>query len=223
MPGMRAIAVNGSPRKAGNTAELLGKALEGAAAAGAETRIIHLYDLSFKGCTSCFACKRKNGRWIGHCAMRDGLTDVLEEITTSDVLLLGSPIYLGDVTGEMRSFFERLIFTNLSYEDSCRSYFKGTISTGFIYTMNVTEEVMEAAGYRYVFETHQRFLKEILNGASEYLPITDTCQFDDYSQYAASKFDERHKDQVRAEWFPSDCQKAFDMGKRLATAAPRQD
>jgi len=59
---MKAIAVNGSPRKTWNTAQLLKKALEGAAGAGAETKIIHLYDLNFKGCTSCFACKRKNSK-----------------------------------------------------------------------------------------------------------------------------------------------------------------
>jgi len=44
---MKAIAINGSPRKSWNTATLLGKALEGAAANGAETEIIHL--AFFKG------------------------------------------------------------------------------------------------------------------------------------------------------------------------------
>lgn len=212
---MKAIAVNGSPRKTWNTAQLLKKALEGAAGVSAETKIIHLYDLNFKGCTSCFACKRKNSKWVGDCAMKDDLTDVLEEIITSDVLLLGSPIYLGDITGEMRSFFERLIFTKLSYEKACRSNFEGAISTGFIYTMNVDEDMLDTHGYQYIFKTHQRFLTEILNGTSEYLVSADTYQFDDYSQYAASKFDKNHKVQVRAEGFPIDCQKAFEMGARL--------
>ena len=52
---MKAIAINGSPRKDWNTATLLKKSLEGAASVGAETKLIHLYDLSFKGCYSCFA------------------------------------------------------------------------------------------------------------------------------------------------------------------------
>lgn len=55
----KAIALNGSPRKNGNTATLLQKALAGAAEAGAETELIHLIDLDYKGCSSCFACKRK--------------------------------------------------------------------------------------------------------------------------------------------------------------------
>ena len=53
------IAINGSPRKNGNTAALLNKALEGASSQGATTEMINLYDLNFKGCMSCFACKLK--------------------------------------------------------------------------------------------------------------------------------------------------------------------
>ncbi len=52
---MKVIAVNSSPRKQWNTARLLKKAIEDAAAAGAETKLVHLYDLSYRGCTSCFA------------------------------------------------------------------------------------------------------------------------------------------------------------------------
>lgn len=55
---MKLIAINGSPRRNGNTSTLLHKALEGAAAAGAETECIDLYTLNYKGCISCFSCKR---------------------------------------------------------------------------------------------------------------------------------------------------------------------
>lgn len=50
---MKLLALNGSPRKTWNTAALLNRALEGAASQGAETELIHLYDLSYKGCVSC--------------------------------------------------------------------------------------------------------------------------------------------------------------------------
>ncbi len=45
---MKVIGINGSPRKKWNTSTLLEKALEGAASEGAETELIHLYDLNFK-------------------------------------------------------------------------------------------------------------------------------------------------------------------------------
>ena len=56
---MKVLGFNGSPRKNWNTAMLLEKALEGAASEGAETELIHLYELNYKGCISCFACKTR--------------------------------------------------------------------------------------------------------------------------------------------------------------------
>lgn len=67
------IAVNGSPRKKWNTATLLKHALEGGKSLGADTELVHLYDLDYKGCTSCFACKLKGGKSYGKCATKDEL------------------------------------------------------------------------------------------------------------------------------------------------------
>lgn len=55
---MKAIAINGSPRRGWNTEQMLNEALRGAAEAGADTQLVQLYDLCFTGCRSCFACKR---------------------------------------------------------------------------------------------------------------------------------------------------------------------
>lgn len=211
---MNVIAVNGSPRKKWNTATLLQKALDGAASVGAQTEMIHLYDLKYKGCTSCFACKRKGGD-LGHCAMQDDLTDVLEKIIRCDVLLLGTPIYYSNITGEMLSFLERLLFSNMTYNAGHHSTFQGKLSSGFIYTMNVPSDIAEKLGYTALFG-HYRSLLERLGGPSEILVSNDTYQFDDYSRYEASMFDEKHKAQVRAEQFPIDCQEAFEIGARLA-------
>ncbi len=58
---MRLLTVNGSPRKNWNTDTLLKHAVDGATSQGAETETVHLYDLEYKGCKSCFACKKKGG------------------------------------------------------------------------------------------------------------------------------------------------------------------
>lgn len=216
MNAMHVIAINGSPRKQGNTATLLQHALRGAESKGAKTKLVHLYDLNFKGCISCFACKRKNGRCGGLCAMQDDLRDVLRDILACNVLLLGSPIYFGNVTGEMRSFLERLIFPNLSYNAGQRSIFSGKIVSGFIYTMNAPAEQAQRIGYEAIFRQYADLL-QILRGTSEFLPSYDTYQFEDYSLYEASRFDAAHKARVRAEQFPVDCQKAFEMGARLVS------
>ena len=118
---MKVIAFNGSPRKKWNTATLLEKALEGAASQGAETELIHLYDLEFKGCRSCFKCKTIGDKSYGTCAVKDGLTPILKKVENADAIILGSPIYFGAVSGEMRSFMERLMFPYLTYTDPLQS------------------------------------------------------------------------------------------------------
>ena len=75
---MKAMFFNGSPRKNWNTAKMLEAAAEGAREAGAETEAVNLYDFPFAGCKSCFACKIKNARTNGVCALRDNLRPILE-------------------------------------------------------------------------------------------------------------------------------------------------
>ena len=212
---MKVIAFNGSPRKKWNTATLLEKALEGAASQGAETELIHLYDLNFKGCISCFACKTRGGRSYGRCAVEDDLTPVFRIIEKADAIILGSPIYFGTVSGEMRSFIERLLFPYLTYTDPPQSLFPRKIKTGFIYTMNTTKEQMKERGYVQHFNLHETVLRMIF-GASEYLCSFDTYQFDDYSRMVSDRFDPEKKAQRRRETFPEDCEKAFEMGARLS-------
>lgn len=212
----KVIAINGSPRKKWNTATLLSKALEGAASQGADAELIHLYDLNYKGCISCFACKLKNGKSYGKCACKDDLTPVLQKIEQADALILGSPIYLGAATGEIRSFLERLIFPYLVYDENYSTLFHKRIATGFIYTMNVSEDQMNKMGYNYNLKTIEQVLRRIF-GASESLFVTDTYQFDNYSNYVATKFSAEHKAKRRQEEFPKDCKKAFDMGANFAS------
>jgi multimeric flavodoxin WrbA len=212
---MKFIAINGSPRKNWNTASLLKKTLNGAAAAGAETEIFHLYDLDFKGCTSCFACKLKVGPSYGNCAMNDDLTPVLEKIEKADALVMGSPVYFGDVSGEMRSFMERLCFPYLVYRKKERSIFPGKLKTAFIYTMNLNEEAMRIRGYDKFINDNERLFK-MLFGNCEFQCVFDTLQFDDYSKYVSDIFDPEKKGRKHRENFPEDLEKSFELGKRLA-------
>ncbi len=211
---MNIMAFNGSPRKKWNTATLLQKALEGAASQGAATELIHLYDLNYKGCISCFACKTIGGNSYGRCAVQDDLTDVFSRVEQADAIILGSPIYWGTVSGEMKSFMDRLLFQYLLYTEPPGSVFPHKIRTAYIYTMNVTEEIMKEWGYAVNFNRYETALRRIF-GESEYMCSFDTYQFDDYSKVLATRFDSVKKKQRHEEVFPLDCQKAFDMGVRL--------
>lgn len=209
---MKVIAINGGPRKGWNTSKTLERALDGAKSAGAEAGpVINLYDLKFKGCVSCFRCKLKTGGHPGRCAMQDDLSEVLERVLDADALLLASPIYLWDVTGVMRMFLERLVFSNIGYRTEDRSDFKGSLNVGFIYTMNVPRDAMEECGYDFIYKSHALFLS-LLNGKVDYITVNDTYQFDDYSKYDAPLFDPAHKARVREAQFPKDLERAFELG-----------
>ena len=212
---IKVIAVNGSPRKKWNTATLLERALEGAASRGAETELVHLYDLKFKGCVSCFSCKTIDGPSYGKCVVKDDLTPLLKAIPDVHALILGSPIYYGTVTGEMRSFMERLFFPYSPYIDPPGSLFPGKISTGFIYTLGATEEMAKERGFNHHINWNEMIMERIF-GASESLCSYDTYQFKDYSKVFAPRFDPQKKAQRRREVFPLDCAKAFEMGERFA-------
>ncbi len=214
---MKVIAFNGSPRKEWNTATLLEKALEGASSQGAQTDLVHLYRLNYKGCISCFACKTIGHESFGRCAVKDDLAPVLRKIEEADALILGSPVYFGTVTGEMRSFMERLLFPYLTYTDPPDSLFPRTIRSAFIYTMNCPEGQVEERGYPHHFGLNEMVLQMVF-GASESLCSYDTYQFEDYSKVLATRFNPERKAKRRAEIFPQDCEKAFELGVRLARA-----
>lgn len=213
---MDVLAINGSPRKNWNTATLLSKALEGAASAGAATELIHLYDLNYKGCISCFACKLKGGKSYGKCAYQDELTPVLDKIAAADAIFLGSPIYFGNVTGEMRSLIERMAFQYLVYDKNYSSLIEKKKPVGFIYTMNITAEMVPEWGYDKTLSTTENAFKRTF-GATDSLYVTDTYQFSDYDKYVVTAFDAAAKAKRRQEVFPEDCKKAFDMGIKFVT------
>ena len=209
-------AVNGSPRKNGNTAQLLQKALEGAASAGAEVKLIQLADLNFSGCRSCFACKKLANPSPG-CVLKDDLSETLQELLHADGIIMGSPIYFGAETGLYRNFLERLFFPMLRYTNPPSSRAEKRIDFGFIYTMNVPENVMDEYGYNAYLQSQSQTPGLIFNSQNIYtLYACDTHQFDDYSKYECTLFDAGHKAQMRKTQFVVDLAKAFEMGRKLA-------
>ena len=192
------------------------KALEGAASAGAEVKLIQLADLNFSGCRSCFACKKLENPAPG-CVLKDDLTEILKELHQADGIIMGSPIYFGAESGLYRNFLERLFFPMLRYTNPPSSRAEKRIDFGFIYTMNVPENVMGEYGYRTYLESTNKFPQMIFDSENVYtLYACDTHQFDDYSKYECTLFDAGHKAEMRKTQFISDLAKAFEMGRKLA-------
>lgn len=224
---MKALFFNGSSRKNWTTVKMLESAIKGTADAGAETELIHLYDIDFKGCKSCLACKLKNAKTNGVCAIRDDLRPILEKAHDADVLVIGSPIYFSYPTGEVRSFLERLLFPILSYnpkvDEETGEYKSSLLSkyvpTAMIYTMGVPGEEMAAAGhYPEIFGENAKFLKD-LYGYTETLCTYYSYQFSDYSRYDVAPGTKERRDAYRDGQFPKDLEAAYQLGKRLVEKA----
>jgi len=213
---MNVLAINGSPRKKWNTATLLERVLAGAAGHGAATELVHLYDCTFKGCRSCFECKKIGGKYYGRCAMKDDLTPVLEKVFEADALVVGTPVYFGAETGECRSFLERLLFPFVTYTPNYASIFPRKIPTAILYTMNVREQDIERYNYDKGFNRTRVVMGRVF-GRCEAFYATDTLQFDDYAKYLSTVWDAEAKAKRREEVFPQDCARAFALGERLAT------
>jgi len=214
---MKALFVDGGPRRKNNTAQLLENAMKGASEAGAETSLVRLYDITFTGCRSCFACKLKNAKTDGVCAIKDGLLPVLEQARDADIIVIGSPVYFGYPTGEVRSFLERFLYPNITYNrlpDGSLPPPMRPKRTAMIFTMNANEEQMDIFHYSITLGSSVDHLRTAF-GHSEVLYSCDTYQFSDYSRYDAGLFDPEHKRKHHEEQFPVDMQKAYELGKRL--------
>ncbi len=212
---MKAIFLNGSPRKNWNTHKLLMAAEHGAKEMGAETEMIHLYDLHYTDCKSCFACKIKGTKTNGVCAIRDDLRPVLEKLHTADVVVMGTPIYYDGMTGEMASLIHRMLFPTVLYNKDQENERLNPIrkKCGLIVTSQVPLDILNC-GYNYPFETAAEAITSYF-GDCETLYAADTWQFDDYSKYEADVFDLEHKTHQRDVQFPIDLEKAYELGKRL--------
>ena len=204
---VKALFINGSPRKNGNTAQLLKRAMDGAREAGAEVELVNL------GCMSCFACKLKGGK-KGVCSFKDDLQPILQKAVEADVLVCGSPNYCGYPSAALRAFMERMEFPAVNYSDYSKPVVLKRICSATIYTMNCpNEEVYRQMNYPILMDTSAKQLAVF--GPTEILCSYDTYQFSNYDRYDAATFSEAHKAEVRETQFPIDLEKAYELGKRL--------
>lgn len=211
------IALNGSPRRTGTTAQLLTRALEGAEKAGAETELVNLYSLKFTGCLSCFYCKRK-GIPHGHCALRDGLSPVLERMKTADAIVIGTPIYIFNISSATQGLLERFLFSNMLYSKENAVTLGRSIRVGLIYTMGMSEVLFERTGLRDKMKLMEQSLAMISGHPVKKLHSFEGIQFSDYSKYEADKLPEAQRRIYLAEQFPKDLEQAETMGRELVQA-----
>lgn len=103
---MKVVAVSGSARKGGNTAQMIETVFEPLRGAGIECELIELAAKDVRGCTACRKCfEAKDAQCHGR---RDFINEILPKVYEADALLLGSPTYFGDMSAEMKAFIDRM-------------------------------------------------------------------------------------------------------------------
>jgi len=105
---MKAVAFNGSPRKGGNTEQMIRFVLARLEAAGIETEYVRIGGRPFHGCTACCKCREtKDNR----CSIdNDPFNDCLQKMLEADCIIIGSPTYVADVTSETKALLDRTAY-----------------------------------------------------------------------------------------------------------------
>lgn len=101
---MKILGINGSPRiETSNTRKLLLGVLEGAAELGAETELIDIADRTMTFCSGCLTCYS-----TGSCIFDDDAQEIFALMQEADGIVLGSPVYILSITGQLKQLLDRL-------------------------------------------------------------------------------------------------------------------
>jgi|LSQX01.2.fsa_nt_gb multimeric flavodoxin WrbA len=103
---MKIIGLCGSAAPKSSTKKLIEAALEAAMEKGAAVEYINIAKLNIKGCLGCNECKKDQTKFCS--ILNDDMTGLYAKLNEADVILLGSPIYFGDISGQSKCFVDRM-------------------------------------------------------------------------------------------------------------------
>ncbi len=101
---MKVFGINGSPRKNGNTKQLIDTVFKELNKAGVETELFQLGGRQVHGCTACGKCREVLNQ---KCQIKnDAINECIEKMIEADGTILGSPVYFADITTEMKALID---------------------------------------------------------------------------------------------------------------------
>lgn len=101
---MEIVCILGSPRSTGFSSTIAKHFGDTAEKKGASVRYYYLNKLNYKGCQGCMACKTESEK----CILKDDLSEVLDSVYKADILVLTTPVYMANVTGQLKCFIDRI-------------------------------------------------------------------------------------------------------------------
>ena len=108
---MKALGISGSPNKNGSTAFAVQYALSILGNDHIDTQYISLSGLDINYCTGCWHCQKDSS-----CIISDDMDLIYNAFKTSDIIILGSPVYMGMVSGQMKTIMDRCVLFRSSYQ-----------------------------------------------------------------------------------------------------------
>jgi multimeric flavodoxin WrbA len=148
MKTTKIVAVLGSPRLRANSSTLARAFLDGARERGAEIKEYVLNSLDYQGCQGCGACKTESEV----CVQEDDLSEVLNAVKAADFLVLASPVYFGDISGQLKCFFDRTFsFFNAD--------FSSRLAPGKKAVLILAQAQPEEEQFSDIFPRYERWLK----------------------------------------------------------------
>ena len=172
---IKVLGLVGSPKVDGNTSRLVNAVLEGAAEKGAETVVYNLASLDIKGCDACGRCQEH-----GCCAIDDDMQKLYREIRTADIIVLGSPVYMWQMTAQTKLLIDRmtaflrpdfssrlenkkliLVFTQgIPDRDAFKPYFEYTAGLLYYLGFEVLDTIVAAGTDKLEVEFRPRLLEK---------------------------------------------------------------
>lgn len=101
---MKILGLSCSPRKNGNTVNLLNRALAGAKAEGADVELYSVAGKDLKPCDACMACSK-----TGECVINDDMKDLYQKMLSADGIIFGTPVYFYGMTAQAKAIIDRSI------------------------------------------------------------------------------------------------------------------
>ena len=99
------VIFNSSPRLRGAVSQILEKLMQGARDASSEVVLYNLNHANIRGCQGCMYCKKKN---LPICCQKDYLAPMYADIAAADTIIIGSPIYMFHISGQLQTWVNRL-------------------------------------------------------------------------------------------------------------------
>jgi multimeric flavodoxin WrbA len=145
---MKIVALFGSPRPEGNSALLAKAFLAACETRGAEVETHILNQMDYQGCQACMGCKTK----ATTCILQDDMTPVYEAIRQADVVVLASPVYFGEFSGQLKTAYDR-------FYAYLEPNFASRLPAGKHLVFVLTQGNPDAEQFKEIFPRHETFMK----------------------------------------------------------------